>query len=246
VVAICWHAVRPTEDEPVTFKQSVQGKLTDGEWRELLTPGSPLNLRWQRQVDAVAGYLAQLRDAHVPVLFRPYHEMNGSWFWWGGRPGKDGSAALYRQIYDRLVHVHHLDNLVWVWNVNAPGGSAGAIEPYFPGADVVDVVTMDNYGAFRQEFYNRILSLAGPKPVALAEVGTLPSLAVLERQPRWCYFMVWSEFIEEANPLGLANAVFRARRSITRDDPRQTKPFAAMRALSLTEPAGVAVEANRR
>jgi len=49
--------------------------------------------------------------------------MNGNWFWWGGRPGKDGSAALYRQIYDRFVNVHHLDNLVWVWNVNAPGAA---------------------------------------------------------------------------------------------------------------------------
>jgi hypothetical protein len=84
----------------------------------------------------------------------------------------------------------------------------------------------------RQEFYNRILAPAGPKPVALAEVGALPSLAVLERQPRWCCFMVWSGFIEEANPLGLACAVFGARRSIPRDDPRQAKPFASMRAQS--------------
>ncbi len=127
VVTLTWHEVRPTDNEPVTFHDSIQGHLTDAEWHELLTPGSPLNLRWQAQVDVVASYLKQLRDAHVPVLFRPYHEMNGNWFWWGGRPGKDGSAALYRQIYDRFVNVHHLDNLLWLWNVNAPNGSnAGA------------------------------------------------------------------------------------------------------------------------
>jgi mannan endo-1,4-beta-mannosidase len=80
VVTLTWHEVRPTDDEPVTFKASVQGHLTDAEWKELLTPGSPLNLRWQAQVDVVVGYLKQLQDARVPVLFRPYHEMNGDSF----------------------------------------------------------------------------------------------------------------------------------------------------------------------
>jgi len=129
VIALTWHEVRPTDDEPASFRESVQGHLTDYEWQQLLTPGTPLYNRWCTQVDLVAGYLRQLRDAHVPVLFRPYHEINGNWFWWGGRPGQDGSAALYRQLYDRFVNVHHLDNLLWVWNANAPnGGNAGVIE----------------------------------------------------------------------------------------------------------------------
>jgi mannan endo-1,4-beta-mannosidase len=96
VIALCWHAVRPTDDEPVTFRDSVQGHLTDFEWNELLTPGSDLNVRWTAQVDVIAGYLKQLQQAGVSVLFRPYHEMNGNWFWWGGRPGPRGSAELYR------------------------------------------------------------------------------------------------------------------------------------------------------
>src|ERR1035438_4182029 len=43
VIALTWHAVRPTDDEPVTFHDSVQGHLTDFEWNELLTPGTDLN-----------------------------------------------------------------------------------------------------------------------------------------------------------------------------------------------------------
>ena len=133
VIALTWHAVRPTDDEPVTFRDSVQGRLTDFEWQELLTPGTKLYDRWAEQVDVIAGYLCQLRDAGVPVLFRPYHEMNGNWFWWGGRSGEHGSAALYRQLYDRFVRVHHLNNLVWVWNVNSPSENAGPITGYFAG-----------------------------------------------------------------------------------------------------------------
>ncbi len=99
LVTLTWHAVRPTDDEPVSFRQSVQGRLSDFEWRELLTQRTSLHDRWSAQVDVVAGYLRQLRDARVPVLWRPYHEMNGGWFWWGGRKGPDGSSALYRQLY---------------------------------------------------------------------------------------------------------------------------------------------------
>jgi len=229
VVTLTWHEVRPIDDEPVTFHDSVQGHLTDAQWKELLTPGSPLNTRWCAQVDVVAGYLKQLRDAHVPVLFRPYHEINGNWFWWGGRPGKDGSAALYRQIYDRFVNVHHLDNLLWVWNANAPGGNAGPIEPYYPGAQFLDLATMDIYGEFKQEYYDGIIALAGGKPIALAEVGKLPSMEVLDKQPRWSYFMCWSEFIQEHNPLELVNAVYHAPQVLTRDDARLAEPLAAIR-----------------
>jgi mannan endo-1,4-beta-mannosidase len=229
VITLTWHEVRPTDDEPVTFHNSVQGHLTDAEWKELLTSGSPLNLRWQAQVDVIAGYLKQLRDANVPVLFRPYHEINGNWFWWGGRPGQDGSAALYRQIYDRFVNVHHLDNLLWVWNVNAPSRNAGAIEAYYPGARYADLVTMDIYGEFKDKYYANILALAGNKPIALGEVGGLPSPEVLQKQPRWSYFMCWSEFIQEHNPLDLVNAVYHAPMVLTREDARLAGPLAAIR-----------------
>ncbi len=229
IVTLTWHEVRPTDDEPVTFHESVQGHLTDSEWQQLLTPGTPLYIRWCSQVDVVAGYLRQLRDAHVPVLFRAYHEMNGSWFWWGGRPGKDGSAALYRQIYDRFVNVHHLDNLVWVWNVNAPGGSAGPIADYYPGPQYADLVTMDIYSEFKQQFYTSMVELAAGKPIALAEVGKLPTPEVLEQQPRWTYFMTWSEWIQTANTLDQANAVYHALRSLNRDDPRLAVPMEAIR-----------------
>ena len=218
VIALTWHAVRPTDDEPVTFRDSVQGHLTDFEWNELLTPGTEIYSRWVEQVDVIAGYLKQLQAAGVPVLFRPYHEMNGNWFWWGGRPGEHGSAALYRQIYERFVEVHHLNNLVWVWNVNSPGGNAGTIDAYYPGAGYADIVTMDIYGRFEQSYYANMLALAGDKPIALAEVGAMPSLDVLAQQPRWAYFMMWSGMGETVNsPEGL-QTMFRAPNVLNRGD----------------------------
>jgi len=94
IITLCWHAVPPTADEPVTFQplpgsdpdaplKSVQGRLTDKQFRDILTKGTDLYKKWAQQVDTIASYLKQLQDANVPVLWRPYHEMNGDWFWWG-------------------------------------------------------------------------------------------------------------------------------------------------------------------
>jgi mannan endo-1,4-beta-mannosidase len=224
VIALTWHAVRPTDDEPVTFRDSVQGHLTDFEWSELLTPGTDLNNRWVEQVDVIAGYLRQLQDAGVPVLFRPYHEMNGNWFWWGGRPGEHGSAALYRQIYSRFVDMHHLNNLVWVWNVNSPSENAGPIASYFPGAEYADIVTMDIYGEFKQSHYDDMVALAGDKPIALAEVGAMPTLEVLARQPRWAYLMMWSGLAESSNLPEQLQTMFHAPNLLNRGDPPFTAP----------------------
>jgi mannan endo-1,4-beta-mannosidase len=225
VIALTWHAVRPTEDEPVTFRDSVQGHLTDWEWQQLLTPGTDLHARWEKQVDRIAGYLRELQDAGVPVLFRPYHEMNGNWFWWGGRPGPQGSQELYRQLYNRYVHVHQLHNLVWVWNVNAPSANAGAIDQYFPGPAFADVVTMDIYGPFDQAYYESMVALAGAqKPIALAEVGAMPALATLAQQPRWAYFMMWSGMAEGSNTPEQLQAMFHAPNVINRGDARLPAP----------------------
>lgn len=224
VIALTWHAVRPTEDEPVTFRDSVQGHLSDFEWNELLTPGTDLYNRWVEQVDVIAGYLRQLQDAGVPVLFRPYHEMNGNWFWWGGRTGEHGSAALYRQLYDRFVHVHQLNNLVWVWNVNSPSANAGSIPGYFPGPHYADIVTMDIYGEFKQSYYDDLVALDGDKPIALAEVGAMPTLDVLAKQPRWAYFMMWSGLAESSNSLEQLQTIFHAPKLLNRGEAPFSPP----------------------
>ncbi len=235
IVTFTWHAVRPTDDEPATFRDSVQGHLTDFEWHELLTPGTDLHKRWCAQVDVIAGYLKQLRDARVPILWRPYHEVNGNWFWWGGRKGQDGSAALYRQLFDRFVNFHHLDNLIWVWNANSPGSGnsgPGPYPDYFPGAAYADVLSVDVYGEFKQSYYDALVTLAENKPVALGEVGGVPSPAILQAQPKYAWFMTWSEFIEMGNSLDAVRAVYSDPHALSRDDPPMSQAMAAIRKAS--------------
>jgi len=189
-----WHAVRPIEEEPVDFNESIQGKLTEQEWEDLITSGTEINERWKSQVDVIAFFLKQLRNAHVPVLWRPYHEMNGGWFWWGKKEGENGYKKLYRMLYDRLVNFHKLNNLIWVFNANEVKAGVDSYETYYPGDDVVDVLATDVYTeGFNKGNYDELLALAKDKPIALGEVGALPSLDVLNDQPRWVWFMLWGD-----------------------------------------------------
>jgi mannan endo-1,4-beta-mannosidase len=195
VITLMWHAVRPIENEPVAFEQSIQGKVTDEQWRDLVTPGTEVHERWKSQVDVIAWHLAQLRDARVPVLWRPYHEMNGGWFWWGKKSGDGGYKKLYRMLFDRFTRFHGLNNLVWVYNCNEVSGPH--VDPYathYPGPDVVDILATDVYrGGYARADYEQLLAVAGDKPVAIGECGAPPPDEVLAAQPRWTWFMLWGD-----------------------------------------------------
>ena len=194
IITLMWHAVIPNQDEPVEFKDGIQSDLTDKEWQELITPGSKLNERWKSQVDVIAWFLKQLRYANVPVLWRPYHEMNGDWFWWGKKEGPNGYKKLYQMLFERLVNFHGLNNLLWVYNTNEFKPGVDRLDTYYPGDNFVDIITTDVYTqGFDQENYDQIIALAGKKPIALGEVGALPSPDKLKEQPKWTWFMNWGE-----------------------------------------------------
>ena len=215
IITLMWHAVPPTMDEPVEFREAIQGEMTDQEWKDLITPGTMLNERWKSQVDVIAWFLKQLRWAKVPVLWRPYHEMNGGWFWWGKKKGEEGYKKLWRMMYDRMVNFHGLNNLLWVYNTNEVKLGVDAHETYFPGDDVVDIIATDVYTeGFNQSNYHQLLKLAGDKPIALGEVGALPDLKKIRDQPRWTWFMQWGD------PPG--GAALRSMRNVYQSDDALT------------------------
>jgi mannan endo-1,4-beta-mannosidase len=209
IIYLCWHMLRPTEDEPgqpnVSWGGSVQAKLTDDQWLELITSDSPLHQRWEKYMDTAAGYLKQLQDAHIPVLWRPMHENNGTFFWWGGRPGQYGTAELFREVYNRMVNVHHLNNLVWVWNQNGPA-PGGEFYSFYPGPQYADVVSYDNYSTLDDRYYQEILTIANGKPIGFGEVGSPPPPEVLMMQPKLAFYMTWAGMAGAGGRAGAAGA----------------------------------------
>lgn len=202
IIVLSYHQANPAIGEPCAFEGGIISKLTDAQWQELLTPGTPLYQKWAAQMDLLAGHLQQLQAARIPVIFRPYHEMNGRWFWWGGRPGAAGYLALWRQLYTYYTAHHHLHNLLWAWTPDKP---TPGVEAYFPGRDQVDLLGTDIYprkdsaaATYPPHWYATMHRLAGRKPLGLSEHSQLVPPALLKQQP-YVWFMSWGEMLFNAN-----------------------------------------------
>ncbi|MGC2999808.1 glycosyl hydrolase [Streptomyces sp. G35A] len=198
LVTLTWHVCPPTGGSTCAFEGGVKSNLSNAQFSQVLTEGSALNTAWKRRLDEAVPYLQQLKNAGVPVLFRPLHEMNESWNWWGNRPGANGSARLYQITRDHLSS-KGLDNLIWVWNVQ--DNPAGGWNSYYPGDQYVDVVSLDVWYKSHPSSadYQQMRSIAGAKPMAIAEMGKMPTAALLNSQTQWAWFMMWSEHLRGNN-----------------------------------------------
>ena len=223
IITLMYHQVKPFHHDSLGFSRSVKGMVTDEEWEQIVTPGTPYHVMWLEKIDRRAEFLKKFRDAGIPVLWRPYHEMNGMWFWYGNRSGKNGIQKLWKMMYDRYVNYHHLNNLIWVWNANAPrdwkDDEAYAYELFYPGNEYVDVLAADIYkNDYKQSHHDQLLELGKGKVIALGEVGVLPTLEILEQQPQWTWFMCWAHFPWTHNTRDQVRAIYDHPRTITLDE----------------------------
>jgi mannan endo-1,4-beta-mannosidase len=109
----------------------------------LLATNTETHVRWMRELDQLADGLKELQSTGVVVLWRPFHEMNGNWFWWDGKDPRT-FVRLWRQMFDYFTVTKGLDNLLWVY---APNHGANAAD-YYPGDNYVDLVGLDAYTDF--------------------------------------------------------------------------------------------------
>ena len=231
IITLMWHCCDPRfgggNDCNGDKVWTMENGPSDEEWDALCTPGTALHAAWEREMDTVIPYLQQLRDAGVPVLWRPYHEMNGAWFWWGNKPGENGFKRLWIQTYEYFTG-KGLDNLIWVWDPNAPrikeNDDAFPYADFYPGNEYVDVLAADIYAwDYKQSHHDELVELGGGKPIAMGEVGQLPKeLSVFEEQPAWTWFMVWGYFIgghrSGEDHLELVRSIYDSPRILTLDE----------------------------
>jgi mannan endo-1,4-beta-mannosidase len=220
LVNIMWHACNPALAQPCGFDgQGVLSQMTNAQWTQLLTEGTPINLKWKAMIDQVCVYLQQLKDQHVEVLWRPLHEMNQAKFWWGGRPGPEGTRKLYQQMHDYMTKTKRLTNLVWIWDLQDFGTLPGDVNTFNPGARYWDIAALDFYdgSGYSTEKYNTMVSVANGKPIAIGECEVLPTAAQLQAQPKWTFFMSWSELTFAGNSKAKLDSLYHASNVVTLD-----------------------------
>ena len=187
LITFTWHWFSPLGGRSKSFF----GCNTDFDADKAVIDGTPENIALISDMDMMAGLLRPFCDKGIPILWRPFHEGDGGWFWWGAK-GAETVKKLWRMMYRRYTDVHKLNNLIWVWNSQAP--------ECYPGDDTVDIISRDMYPPAHEhtsqsEMYNGLIKITdAPKIVLIGEIGTVPDTdAIVGEGVGWASFMSWSK-----------------------------------------------------
>lgn len=207
--------------------KSFYSENTDFDPERVLAYGSPERLAFFNDMDIIAKELRRFLELDIPVLWRPFHEAEGTWFWWG-RKGPVIASKLYRLMYEYYTNILHLNNLLWVWNC--------PVKEAYPGDEYVDVISVDVYlpeykaTDYEKQYKELIDATSSAKVAALAEVGYMPDIDTLSNsRVRWAYYMTWSkEFIigEQYNSVKALKKMYDSNYSLKISDVQNEFTFA--------------------
>ena len=209
----------------------------------------------------LAEQLKKAADAGVPILFRPLHEAEGGWFWWGAE-GAEPCVKLYRYLYQQLTEKYGLHNLLWIWT----GSTSAHASEWYPGDEYVDFIGCDKYNAINNNdpnpsaisatFYSMVSQTEGQKMVVMSENDTIPSLSnLLAEKAAWLYFCPWYQrYLTGLNDPAELKTIYTSEYCITLDelpdwstyDPAlpvstETKPAETTKASGTTTASGSTV-----
>ncbi len=207
LVTICWHT-------GINGGGYNEAKEDIPDFDRLLTEGTHENEAMLVHWDKAANALADLRDAGVTVLWRPFHEFDGGWFWWG-KGGGNNFIRLWKMMYDRYTKKFGLDNLIWVL-----GYSGDVRDGWYPGDDYCDIIGSDTYdGSVHLKAWNRLQKITeSNKLPAFHECGNVPAVSDFERDGcLWSWFMIWHTEYLKYNDIDNLKKVYNSDRVITLD-----------------------------
>ena len=155
IVTLSWHPRNPLTtiegggNAGQKFPEGTAWDITDSTVVKSVLEGGEKHELFQGWMQRMSDFLATLKTEDgqkVPIIFRPWHENTGSWFWWGEKLcTADEYKALWNMLQDKLK-ADGFDNLVWAYS---PGMAADLTEEKFmeryPGNDRIDLIGVDGY-----------------------------------------------------------------------------------------------------
>ena len=192
IPAFTWHWRDPSRSTNEFYTDKCNMNITnalknDGTWNT----SSTLYKNIIKDIDAIADYFLEMQNEGVACIFRPLHESSGGWFWWG-REGAEPFKKLYHLVYEEMVNVKGVHNVIWVWN-------AGEYDQdWNPGEAYYDVVSADIYNekfdySSNYVLFDKLKVLTGGKKIlALSENGPIPDIdKEFDEEAVWSWWMPW-------------------------------------------------------
>lgn len=218
LVTICWHCGKEFTKE---YNACKEDEITD--WDATLTPGTPENEVFVRNMDNAGNALKELQKKGVPVLWRPFHEFDGAWFWWG-KGGAENFKKLWVMMYDHFTNDLELNNLIWVLGYSHNGKLYhGKPKEWYVGDDYCDIVGADTYevseNGAEKRLFKIVDSIAGrTKPLIMHECGLIPEVEDFRSVP-WGSFMTWhTQYLIDENTKEHLKEIYNSEYVITLDE----------------------------
>lgn len=217
----CWHLREPYNETSFYAADMTDSQKLDA--FKNLASGGKFNDWYKKKLDKVASVISNLKDSNgklIPIIFRPFHEFDGNWFWWGASYcSAEDYISVYRFTVSYLRDTKNVHNILYVFSPDNSYGNATSYLNRYPGDDYVDILGMDNYGDFDNKGvtgatianaklkYLTDLSIAKNKIAALTETGyrvtsTTPAIsnwfstylydAINNNNVQIAYVMFWS------------------------------------------------------
>lgn len=213
VTTVSWHFSNPASEGGFYWKEGISVPAIS-----LIKPGGAKNEVYKEILKTIADFAHSVKGKDgklVPMIFRPFHEFDGEWFWWG-KPyaSREDFIAVWQFTVAYLRDTLGVHNFIYAFSPDNKFNSEEEFLERFPGNEYVDMVGMDNYGDFgRDGKYNipdaikkiKIVSdygIKNKKLAALTETGlesipnatwwTATLLKVLQSEKmELCYVLVW-------------------------------------------------------
>lgn len=152
-ICLSWHTRNPIDKVYDQKNRNAKGKIKDvGNTVSQILTNPAVKKTYLSWLAMLADFFGQLQDGNgnlIPVLFRPFHECNGGWFWWGKKAcSAKEYIELYQLTHDYLTKEKKVDHLLWVYNTDKVFSEADFMERY-PGDTYIDLLSLDFYDSPR-------------------------------------------------------------------------------------------------
>jgi mannan endo-1,4-beta-mannosidase len=155
IVTLSWHPRNPVTtidgggNAGQKFPEGTAWDVSDSAVVKKILPGGEFHEKFETWMQRVSDFLATLKTADgkkIPVIFRPWHENSGSWFWWGEKLCTvEEYKALWNMLQDKLTN-DGFDNLVWSYSPGCQDNlTAERLLDRYPGDDRVQMIGLDGY-----------------------------------------------------------------------------------------------------
>lgn len=153
VTTISWHFHNPVSEGAFYWNDSISLPAV-----KYIIPGGEAHQKYKEILDDIANWAHSIKGKNgelVPVIFRPYHEFDGGWFWWGApHCTVDEFKTLWKFTVSYLRDEKNVHNFIYAFSPDVKFNTEAQFLERYPGDEWADMVGVDNYGNFGRDNYD--------------------------------------------------------------------------------------------